>query len=328
MKYCTNCGKELRDGAVQCLHCGYIGYRDAPVQGVSPTGADEKRFRTNEKSFNYSVIFYIIIILDILICIFIGWGFFDIAVAGQQDLKSLAIIWGIILLINLILDTVLLNNIRNSPHTIDMNVCWTKCMFGFLGIFTALSGLYFLIISLIMMRQVSPQKENSSEYWYNKGVEFSESHQYENALQAYNKALSIDNRDPDIWNNICYVLIKLGRYEDAIHSGVAGANLAPNDPEIWETLRNAYLANHNPEKAAECENKISGLRAGSAGKPLTVSDKTIGICCGLLIFFFFAIAIISNWRSLGNNLSNLIYWIIFLIILAGILYEGWKAVKP
>jgi len=326
MAYCTNCGKELKDGAIRCLHCGE--YHDSPVKGNSPSGIDDKRLRTDERSFKYSPIFYIVIILDILTCLLFGWACFSLAFTGEPNLKSVYIIWGTIFLFNLIFDTVLLNNIKDYPHAININLCWIKSLFGFLGIFTAIFGLYFLIISLAM-RRVSPQMENySSKDWYNKGVEFSESHEYESALAAYDHALSLNDKDPDIWNNKCFVLIKLGRYEEAINAGETGINLAPHDREIRDTLRNAYLANHNPEKAAECENKLSSLRTGSAGKDQSDNTgKNIGICCGFFILLFGAIALINNWGSIGNNVSNLIHTIIFVILLIGILYEGWKAVK-
>jgi len=168
-----------------------------------------------------------------------------------------------------------------------------------------------------------------SKYWYNKGVEFSESHEYERALYAYNQALAIDGMDPDIWNNKCYVLTKLGRYEEAINAGNSGVNFGPNDPVIWNTLRDAYLANNNPEKAAECNNKISNLRTVSPPKTSTSNNygKGIGICCGLTVLIIIIAVIYNNWSSIAKSTSNFLYGMVFLILLGGILYEGWKAVK-
>ena len=61
-------------------------------------------------------------------------------------------IFGIIWLVGFVMDIYMLNKVRCSPHTIDINSCWIKCLFGFLGIFTIITGLYFSIISFNMKR--------------------------------------------------------------------------------------------------------------------------------------------------------------------------------
>jgi len=171
-------------------------------------------------------------------------------------------------------------------------------------------------------------QDKYSKYWYNKGVEFSESHEYERSLNAYNQALAIDDKDPDSWNNKSYVLIKLGRYEEAIIAGMIGVNFAPNDPLIWNTLRDAYLANNNPEKAAECNNKISNLPTRPPEKiPPSDYGKNIRICVGLTVLIIIIVVIYTNWASIAKSSSRFLYYMVFLILLTGILYEGWKAVK-
>jgi tetratricopeptide (TPR) repeat protein len=180
----------------------------------------------------------------------------------------------------------------------------------------------------------SNHNKNSYKYWYNKGVEFSESNDYKKALIAYNQALVFGDKDPDIWNNKCYVLFKLGWYEEAINAGKIGVNLAPNDPVIWENLRNAYLANNNPEKAAECNNKISNSQTRSAEKK-SASDNyrkpidlifILKICGGLFVVLLLFIIVNNSWQSIAKNTSSFLHMIVFLILLTGILYEGWKAV--
>jgi tetratricopeptide (TPR) repeat protein len=172
-------------------------------------------------------------------------------------------------------------------------------------------------------------QDKYSKYWFNKGVEFSESKEYERALYAYNQALTIDYNDPDTWNNKSFVLIKLGKYEEAINAGKIGVNLAPHDPVIWDTLRNAYLANNNPEKAAECKNKISNLptRLPEKKSPSGTYGKGIGICFGLIVLMMVIAIIYNNWAGIAKSASSLLYGMIFLILLGGILSEGWKAVK-
>ena len=167
-----------------------------------------------------------------------------------------------------------------------------------------------------------------SKYWYNKGVEFSRSNEYEKALHAYNQALTFEDKDPDIWNNKCYVLIKLGKYEEAIKAGNKGVELAPYDYIIWDTLRDAYIASNNPGKASECDKIISNLQGRSVEKTPSTGNfgKVIGIFCGLFILLIIIGAIINNWGTIARNGLGILYYLIFGILLLGILYEGWKAV--
>jgi tetratricopeptide (TPR) repeat protein len=81
--------------------------------------------------------------------------------------------------------------------------------------------------------------------WYNKGVDFTESKEYEKALNAYDQALLNDDKNPDIWNNKCFVLTKLGRCDEAIIAGNKAVQLNPKDPELRDTLRQAEECQKN-----------------------------------------------------------------------------------
>jgi len=96
----------------------------------------------------------------------------------------------------------------------------------------------------------------SAKVWYDDGVYLTESNKYEKALQSYNKSLTFDVNDPNIWNKKCYILNKLAKYDEAIIAGNIGIKLAPNDPMLWENLRDAYIGANNREKADECSKRI------------------------------------------------------------------------
>jgi tetratricopeptide (TPR) repeat protein len=94
---------------------------------------------------------------------------------GNYDPVTFTI--GIILLINLIIDLFLLNNKRKSPNSIDRNLCRIKSVFGFLGFFTVISGLYFLIIGIKMQpaynASVEGGRENNGSWFIrNFGVKY------------------------------------------------------------------------------------------------------------------------------------------------------------
>ena len=99
------------------------------------------------------------------------------------------------------------------------------------------------------------KNKESAKFWYNKGLDFSESHEYEKALQSYNKALTFDSHDPDIWNDRCYTLNKLAQYDEAVRSGNKAIQISPEDPRIWNNLCDAYFACNNREKAEHVKQK-------------------------------------------------------------------------
>ena len=115
-----------------------------------------------------------------------------------------------------------------------------------------------LLIALVVLWLVTREYEN--KHWYNQGVKFTESKEYEKALNAYDQALINNDKNPDIWNNKCFVLIKLGRCNEAITAGNIAVQLKPNDPELWDTLRDAYIACNNQEKADECQKNVLRLK--------------------------------------------------------------------
>ena len=60
-------------------------------------------------------------------------------------------------------------------------------------------------------------------------------------IESYPWGVINNDKNPDIWNNKCFVLIKLGRCNEAIIAGNKAVQLKPNDPELWDTLHDAYI---------------------------------------------------------------------------------------
>lgn len=57
---------------------------------------------------------------------------------------------------------------------------------------------------------------NSASFWLEKGNELCNSGDIEEALKAYDHALSIDGSFVDAWNNKGMILANMGRYDDAL----------------------------------------------------------------------------------------------------------------
>jgi len=156
MSFCPKCGSKLPitspEGQPSPAHQQEVPSYYTPPKHSVPTTYSEPQ--SSERSFYYSNIFYIVTILDIIVSVIFGIGFFneivDLSNPAYNNPFALPLL--IILLINLIIDLFIINNMRNSSHTIDINLCWIKSLFGFLGIITVISGLYILIISISMKR--------------------------------------------------------------------------------------------------------------------------------------------------------------------------------
>ncbi len=56
-----------------------------------------------------------------------------------------------------------------------------------------------------------------------------ENEEYENALNSFDKAISLDDNDPDLWNMKGITLRCLGRYNDAIECFNKSLEIDPRD---------------------------------------------------------------------------------------------------
>jgi hypothetical protein len=139
VKICQTCGTQVIDDQSRfCTKCGAILHQD------------KYPLKTHGASFNYSKKFYGVIGLDLLGSFLLMLGgigaYTDISNPGYKNVGFLVI--SLISCFNLLVDGILLSNIRKRPNVIDFRLCWIKCIFGFLGIITVISGIYFAIISL------------------------------------------------------------------------------------------------------------------------------------------------------------------------------------
>lgn len=83
------------------------------------------------------------------------------------------------------------------------------------------------------------KSRSTTETYYNKGIDFSASGDFEKALDAYNHAIDLDAKNANAWNNKSYVLTQLGRYDEAIVAGERAVQLSPGDIDIHHTLEEA-----------------------------------------------------------------------------------------
>ncbi|HYW22495.1 MAG TPA: tetratricopeptide repeat protein [Nodularia sp. (in: cyanobacteria)] len=85
-------------------------------------------------------------------------------------------------------------------------------------------------------------KNDAPEIWNNRGAVLGDLKQYEEALHSFDKALTIKDDDPNIWNNRGAALGKLERYEEAFHSFDKAFDIKVDNPQLWKN-RGVVLGN-------------------------------------------------------------------------------------
>jgi len=146
-----------------------------------------------------------------------------------------------------------------------------------------------------MTGKSEPDNTELFKRWYNMGVDFSDAHEYEKALMAYDQALTFDDKDPSIWINRCYILNQLNRFDEAVNAGNMAIQLSPQNYKAWDNLCDAYNGNKNREKADECKKnmfKIKNLSKDSSNSLKIDNSKQDNIDLSIL------------WYNRGNEFSE------------------------
>ena len=75
----------------------------------------------------------------------------------------------------------------------------------------------------------------TAEIWFNRGVDFSNLGKNQEALQAFDKALSIDPNNASVWYNKGIALSKLGLIQDSLDAFNKALSIDPNNANasIW-----------------------------------------------------------------------------------------------
>lgn len=101
--------------------------------------------------------------------------------------------------------------------------------------------LVFILIFLAFLNTSTMAQEYTANYWLQKGDEFYNNSSYDLALRCYDKAIEIDQFNPDSWNDKAKVLTKLGRnteadiaYAKAKELGYSGSSPLEMPDEVLE----------------------------------------------------------------------------------------------
>ncbi len=118
-------------------------------------------FKSYERSFSYtSAIYKIVIGLDLFLLLCLILGVTNSYFTQTENSNSVgAFIFLTILFSNVCIDGVLIYRQLKQPDRISIHLCLLKGIFGFFGIVTILSSLYFLLITEKMWNAKPPNKK-------------------------------------------------------------------------------------------------------------------------------------------------------------------------
>jgi tetratricopeptide (TPR) repeat protein len=113
-----------------------------------------------------------------------------------------------------------------------------------------------------------------SEYlWNNLGQLLAKNERNGESINAFNKALACSPRDFLSWNGVGHIYNKLGVYQNAISAFDKAIEIAPYYESSWEGIGKAYLESAELEKA-----EVSLRKAVELNPHLTDAWKNLGKC--------------------------------------------------
>jgi HJR/Mrr/RecB family endonuclease/uncharacterized Zn finger protein (UPF0148 family) len=142
--FCKNCGTQLPSPASE-LKTGSGQTIKASLNTQLPQSSNE--LKTSDRSFRYSNLFNLVTCTDIVICLIFCVASIGVYFGSSNQGSPIFVYFFLVFLANFILDILLIKNQIKTPNSIDITICWIKGVIGVVGIFTIISGLYFIIIS-------------------------------------------------------------------------------------------------------------------------------------------------------------------------------------
>lgn len=111
-----------------------------------------------------------------------------------------------------------------------------------------------------LLRDFLERRPESIEGWYNLGIALSRSGKEEEAIEAYDEALAIDNWIFEIWFNKATVLYDIADFEGAKKCYEEALRIDPEDAEAWNNLGNTFSRLADPTNAIEAYTRAVAIR--------------------------------------------------------------------
>ena len=106
---------------------------------------------------------------------------------------------------------------------------------------------------------LTPANPQSLQDWEKRGDKLFTMHNYDEALQAYHKALEINGEKPLIWLAIGDAYFALARYKEALMAYDQAMYLNPDDPQAWSNRGTALDTLGRHQEAQDCYERADQL---------------------------------------------------------------------
>ena len=95
--------------------------------------------------------------------------------------------------------------------------------------------------------------------WFNHGFMLEVADRLEDALQAFQKATTLDEQLDRAWYGQGMVLIRLKRYDEAVLALKRNTELQPMSPYGWYQLARVHMDRHEPDEAVKIIKHLKGF---------------------------------------------------------------------
>jgi tetratricopeptide (TPR) repeat protein len=95
---------------------------------------------------------------------------------------------------------------------------------------------------------------------FKKGERYRRKKKYIKALRTYHRCITINDKDPQLWNNLATVYNLIGNYDQAIIASRKALKLTKIMPEALDNIIHAYSQLGESEKAVDFLNQYKNLK--------------------------------------------------------------------
>ena len=110
-----------------------------------------------------------------------------------------------------------------------------------------------------------------------QGLELFNQGEYQQALEIFNLAVALDEKQPTLWANIGNTYSKLNQGEQALEAYERAIALAPEDPTLYQNMGGIYGTMGNTAMAQELYEKAVSLSAYGDPKDAAVNYYNMGV---------------------------------------------------